>query len=113
VEVNVEVYCPAKSLDQGDGACLCGGFCITDFPSQMRGNGAVDEDQNVGIAIASRSMQEPLRQIVTNAGEEDSVVLNKVRDGDMGGMGGMIHNIPRESVALTVFCTTDTSFTIF
>jgi len=40
-----------------------------------------NEDQNVGIAIASRSMQEPLRQIVTNAGEEGSVVLNKVRDG--------------------------------
>jgi len=40
-----------------------------------------NEDQNVGIAIASRAMQEPLRQIVTNAGEEGSVVLNKVRDG--------------------------------
>src|SRR5210317_1235210 len=40
-----------------------------------------NEDQNVGIAIASRSMQEPLRQIVINAGEEGSVVLNKVRDG--------------------------------
>ena len=41
-----------------------------------------NEDQNVGIAIASRAMQEPLRQIVTNAGEEGSVVLNKVRDGE-------------------------------
>jgi chaperonin GroEL len=41
-----------------------------------------NEDQNVGIAIAIRSMQEPLRQIVTNAGEEGSVVLNKVRDGE-------------------------------
>jgi chaperonin GroEL len=40
-----------------------------------------NEDQNVGIAIASRAMTEPLRQIVTNAGEEGSVVLNKVRDG--------------------------------
>jgi chaperonin GroEL len=41
-----------------------------------------NEDQNVGIAIASRSMQEPLRQIVTNAGEEGSVILNKVKDGE-------------------------------
>jgi chaperonin GroEL len=40
-----------------------------------------NEDQNVGIAIAVRAMQEPLRQIVSNAGEEGSVVLNKVRDG--------------------------------
>jgi chaperonin GroEL len=41
-----------------------------------------NEDQNVGIAIASRAMTEPLRQIVSNAGEEGSVVLNKVRDGE-------------------------------
>jgi len=40
-----------------------------------------NEDQNVGIAIACRAMQEPLRQIVTNAGEEGSVVLNKVAEG--------------------------------
>jgi chaperonin GroEL len=40
-----------------------------------------NEDQNVGIAIAARAMTEPLRQIVSNAGEEGSVVLNKVRDG--------------------------------
>ena len=40
-----------------------------------------NEDQNVGIAIAIRAMQEPLRQIVTNAGEEASVILNNVRAG--------------------------------
>ena len=42
---------------------------------------AKNEDQNVGIGIALHAMQEPLRQTVTNAGEEGSVVLNKVRDG--------------------------------
>jgi chaperonin GroEL len=41
-----------------------------------------NEDQNVGIAIATRAMQEPLRQIVANAGEEGSVILNKVREGE-------------------------------
>jgi chaperonin GroEL len=46
--------------------------------SKLKGD---NEDQNVGIAIAVRAMQEPLRQIVINAGEEGSVVLNKVRDG--------------------------------
>ncbi|MGD8580141.1 MAG: chaperonin GroEL [Lysobacterales bacterium] len=45
---------------------------------KLRGD---NEDQNVGIAIASRAMTEPLRQIVINAGEEGSVVLNKVREG--------------------------------
>ncbi|MEE4292834.1 MAG: chaperonin GroEL [Xanthomonadales bacterium] len=41
-----------------------------------------NEDQKVGVSIASRAMQEPLRQIVTNAGEEASVILNNVRDGE-------------------------------
>jgi len=40
-----------------------------------------NEDQNVGITIALRAMEEPLRQIVQNAGGEGSVVLNKVAEG--------------------------------
>jgi len=50
-----------------------------DAISKVKGD---NEDQNVGIAIASRSLQEPLRQIVANAGEEGSVILNKVREGE-------------------------------
>jgi chaperonin GroEL len=38
-------------------------------------------DQNVGIQIALRAMEEPLRQIVQNAGEDASVVRNKVAEG--------------------------------
>ena len=38
-------------------------------------------DQDQGIQIAKQAMQEPLRQIVTNAGEEGSVILAKVADG--------------------------------
>ncbi|EHL3932822.1 TPA: chaperonin GroEL, partial [Escherichia coli] len=37
-----------------------------------------NEDQNHGIAIALRAMEAPLREIVTNAGDEPSVVLNRV-----------------------------------
>ena len=40
-----------------------------------------NEDQTVGIAILRRSIEEPLRQIVENAGEDAAVILNKVRDG--------------------------------
>ncbi|HEX5458332.1 MAG TPA: chaperonin GroEL, partial [Steroidobacteraceae bacterium] len=40
-----------------------------------------NEDQTVGIRILARSIEEPLRQIVDNAGEDAAVVLNKVRDG--------------------------------
>jgi chaperonin GroEL len=40
-----------------------------------------NHDQNVGIELACRAMEEPLRQIVTNAGDEASVVVNKVEEG--------------------------------
>ncbi len=40
-----------------------------------------NHDQDMGIAIARRAMQEPLRQIATNAGEEASVILNEVASG--------------------------------
>ena len=41
-----------------------------------------NDDQAAGINIARRAMEEPLRQIVANAGDEASVVLAKVDDGD-------------------------------
>jgi chaperonin GroEL len=41
-----------------------------------------NEDQNHGIAAALRAMEWPLRQIVANAGDEASVVLDKVRQGE-------------------------------
>jgi len=40
-----------------------------------------NHDQDVGIAIVRRAMEEPLRQIVQNAGGEPSVVVDKVRQG--------------------------------
>jgi len=40
-----------------------------------------NHDQDVGISIARRAMEEPLRQIVKNAGEEDSVVVAKIEEG--------------------------------
>jgi chaperonin GroEL len=43
--------------------------------------GANDE-QNIGINILRRAIEEPLRQIVANAGAEPSVVLNKVKEGE-------------------------------
>jgi chaperonin GroEL len=40
-----------------------------------------NEDQTVGIRLLARSLEEPLRQIVENAGEDAAVVLNAVRAG--------------------------------
>jgi chaperonin GroEL len=40
-----------------------------------------NDDQNVGINIARKAFQAPLRQIVTNAGEEASVIISKIMEG--------------------------------
>ncbi len=50
------------------------------LPAVKKLSGA-NHDQDVGIKIAARAMEEPLRQIVANAGEEPSVILNKVLEG--------------------------------
>jgi len=45
----------------------------------LRGENA---EQDAGIQIVCRALEEPLRQIVANAGMEDSVVLNRVEEMD-------------------------------
>src|ERR1700753_3043540 len=40
-----------------------------------------NEDQAVGVKILARAVEEPLRQIVENAGEDAAVVLNRVKEG--------------------------------
>ncbi len=46
--------------------------------SKVKGD---NHDQDIGVSIARRAMEEPMRQIVTNAGDEASVVVNKVEEG--------------------------------
>jgi len=40
-----------------------------------------NEDETTGIAIIKRALEEPLRQIVTNAGDEGSVIVQRVKEG--------------------------------
>jgi chaperonin GroEL len=40
-----------------------------------------NEDENTGIAIVKRAIEEPLRQIVANAGGEGSIIVQRVREG--------------------------------
>ena len=40
-----------------------------------------NDDQQVGVSILIRALEEPLRQIVANSGDEASVVLNQVAEG--------------------------------
>ena len=47
--------------------------------SELKGD---NEDQDVGIALLRRAVEAPLRQIVANAGDEPSVVVDKVKQGE-------------------------------
>ncbi len=49
-----------------------------DILAELKGE---NEDENTGIAIIKRALEEPLRQIVENAGLEGSVIVNKVKEG--------------------------------
>ncbi len=59
-----------------------GGVALVRALTKIKGMTGSNHDQDVGIAIALRAMEEPLRQIVTNAGDEASVVLHNVADGE-------------------------------
>ena len=50
----------------------------TEVLANMKG---ANEDETTGIQIVKRAIEEPLRQIVENAGGEGSVVVNKVKEG--------------------------------
>jgi chaperonin GroEL len=58
-----------------------GGVALVRALQKLKDLKGANHDQDVGISIARRAMEEPLRQIVANAGDESSVVLNKVAEG--------------------------------
>jgi len=64
-----------------EGVIAGGGVALVRSLQKLEGLEGDNEDQNVGIGIALRAMEIPLRQIVSNAGEEASVVLDKVKAG--------------------------------
>ena len=63
-----------------EGVVPGGGVALVRALMAISGLKGDNDEQNVGISIACRAMEEPLRQIVINAGEEGSVVLNKVKE---------------------------------
>jgi chaperonin GroEL len=58
-----------------------GGVALIRALQKIKDLKGANHDQDVGISLARRAMEEPLRQIVANAGDEASVVLNKVAEG--------------------------------
>ncbi len=64
-----------------EGVVPGGGVALVRVAAKLNGLTGANEDQTHGIKIALRAMEAPLRQIVSNAGEEPSVVVNKVKEG--------------------------------
>jgi len=64
-----------------EGIVAGGGVALVRAIAAVEGVSGDNHDQDVGISIAKRAMEEPLRQIVSNAGDEPSVVVAKVREG--------------------------------
>jgi chaperonin GroEL len=58
-----------------------GGVALIRAQSALKDLKGDNADRNVGIAVLRRAIEEPLRQIVANAGEEPSVVLAQVQSG--------------------------------
>ena len=65
-----------------EGVVAGGGVALVRAIASVEGLTGDNEDQNTGIAAALRAMEGPLRQIVSNAGDEASVVLDKVCQGE-------------------------------
>jgi chaperonin GroEL len=64
-----------------EGVVPGGGVALVRALKAIQGLTGANRDQNTGIKIALRAMEEPLRQIVANSGQEPSVILNKVAEG--------------------------------
>ena len=65
-----------------EGVVAGGGVALIRAASKVAGLRGDNEEQNVGIKLALRAMEAPLRQIVANAGEEASVVASAVKNGE-------------------------------
>ncbi|CAG9428234.1 chaperonin GroEL [Providencia alcalifaciens] len=62
-----------------EGVVAGGGTALVRVAAKLEALKGDNEEQNVGIRVALRAMEAPMRQIVTNAGEEASVVVNNVK----------------------------------
>ncbi|MFN7300193.1 MAG: chaperonin GroEL [Bacteroidia bacterium] len=58
-----------------------GGVSLIRAIASLEGMNGENEDETTGIHIVKRALEEPLRQIVANAGGEGSIIVQKVREG--------------------------------
>ena len=65
-----------------EGIVTGGGVAYIRAQKALEGLTGDNADENTGIAIVRRAIEEPLRQICSNAGLEGAVIVNKVREGE-------------------------------
>ena len=65
-----------------EGIVAGGGVAYIRAQAALEGLKGENEDEQTGIEIIRRAVEEPLRQIVANAGKEGAVVVDKVRQGE-------------------------------
>lgn len=64
-----------------EGIVAGGGVALVRAIESLNSLSGANQDENTGIRIVKRAIEEPLRQIVANAGGEDSVIVAKVAEG--------------------------------
>lgn len=65
-----------------EGIIAGGGVALVRAKSALTGLDTINQDEETGINIVARAIEEPLRQIAENAGNEGSVIVSKVIEGE-------------------------------
>jgi chaperonin GroEL len=81
-KIRVEDALHATHAAVEEGILPGGGIAMLRARSRLGNLRGDNPDQDAGIRIVLRALEEPLRQIATNAGEEPSVVVNRVQEGE-------------------------------
>ncbi len=75
-----DALCATRAATE-EGVVVGGGTTYIRSQEALKGLKGENGDEQTGINIVCRAIEEPLRQIVANAGDEGAVVVNKVREG--------------------------------
>jgi len=82
IKARVEDALHATRAAVEEGIVPGGGVALVRASKALEDLRGINEDQNVGIQIIMKALEEPLRQIVGNSGLEGSVVINNVKAGE-------------------------------
>lgn len=76
-----DALCATRAAAE-EGVVVGGGTTYIRAQKCLEGVKGVNQDEQTGVNIVCRAIEEPLRQIIANAGGEGAVVVNKVREGE-------------------------------